>query len=225
MKNKVLKKKIMCYSSIAAGALAISAQAEAAVVYSGPQNIVHNTPNTTVWIDLNNDGTNDFGFYYDVLYYYSYTGFFLIRNNNNGHIEELSHLDPALLQTGYLIQPNLPTLHWDAENYDTLGTYYGSNTQGVFRGQTGYIGVRFQSDTCNGQNYHYGWIQFSLNNNATVGTIIDWAYEDTCQPIRAGDTGPQVAIPALTPAGIAVAAGLLSGVGVKALRKRKKEEA
>ncbi len=228
-KSKELKKKFMCYSSIAAGALAIAGQAEAAVVYSGLQNIVINTPNTSQLIDLNNDGTNDFGFRYVYSTTYfgnSNRGFDLVRINYNQHIDSYSHADPARLPGGYLIQPNLPNqpaFYWDTENNDTLGTYYGSSTMGVFRGQTGYIGVRFQSQTCNGSNYHYGWIQFSLNNNATSGTIIDWAYETNCnQPIQAGQQ--QVAVPAFTPAGIAVAAGLLSGAGIRALRKRKKEE-
>lgn len=224
MKKKELKKKIMCYSSIAAGALAIAGQAEAAVVYSGLQNIVHNTPNTTRWIDLNNDGINDFGF--RNIWYYD--GFFLVRYGYNLHIDSDLHEDPARLPAGYLIQPNLlnpQTFNWNGENYDTLGTVHNYNSMGVFRGQTGYIGVRFQSQTCMGSNYHYGWIQFSLNNNATVGTIIDWAYETNCnQSITAGNTGQQVAVPALTPAGIAVAAGLLSGAGIRALKKRKKEE-
>ena len=50
MKDGELKKKLISYSSLAAGALAMAGQAEAAVVYSGPKNIVVDASNPIVTI-------------------------------------------------------------------------------------------------------------------------------------------------------------------------------
>lgn len=222
MEKKELKKKIISYSSIAAGALAMASQAEAAVVYSGPQNIVVNASNPVGLIDIDNDGNTDFAVYnlYNIAHIIygngqiiqeplpPYTYPILVVNLPNGY-----NIDNTLGAGRYWIQA--PPVGVLDVNYPGTGGYYGN-----FIGKTGYIGVRFNA-TC---GTAYGWIQYRANNDATEGTIIDWAYEDTCQPIKAGDKGQQVAIPALTPAGIAIAAGLLSGVGIRALRKKKKEE-
>jgi hypothetical protein len=61
-----------------------------------------------------------------------------------------------------------------------------SSAPGNFLDQTGFIGVRFSISS----SYHYGWIQYKTNSDATVGTIIDWAYEDSPgTPIKTGDSG------------------------------------
>ncbi len=226
MKNKKLKKKVMCYSSIAAGALAIAGQAEAAVVYSGPQNIVVNASNPFASIDLDNNTVPDFVIFN---YYYNYNtiarAHIIFGNPYNSAFminEQVTTTSPPLMvvniPANYTVKSTLATgRQWFSVGI--LDAYYKGTGYGNFLGTTGYIGVRFNA-AC---GTAYGWIQYSSNNDATVGTIIDWAYENTCRPIRAGDKGQQVAVPAFTPAGIAVAAGLLSGAGLRALRKRKKE--
>jgi hypothetical protein len=229
MKDRELKKKLISYSSLAAGALAMAGQAEAAVVYSGPKNIVVDASNPIVTIDLDSNTVPDFAIFNRSYYINTTTpvqiqGHAIFGNPYNAFMinEQITTTSPPLLvvnlPNNYSVKYTLGTgRHWVFAGF--LDVYYNGNSYGNFIGTTGYIGVRFNA-AC---GTAYGWIQYSANSNATVGTIIDWAYEDTCQPIRAGDTGPQVAIPALTPAGIAVAAGLLSGAGIRALRKRKKE--
>ncbi|NWF97406.1 MAG: hypothetical protein HXY52_00510, partial [Nitrospirae bacterium] len=59
MKDRELKKKLISYSSLAAGALAMAGQAEASIVYSGPQNIVVDASNPFANIDLDNNTIPD----------------------------------------------------------------------------------------------------------------------------------------------------------------------
>ncbi|NWF97321.1 MAG: hypothetical protein HXY52_00055, partial [Nitrospirae bacterium] len=59
MRNKELTKKLINYSTIAAGALAMAGQAEASIVYSGPQNIVVDASNPFANIDLDNNTIPD----------------------------------------------------------------------------------------------------------------------------------------------------------------------
>jgi len=93
---------------------------------------------------------------------------------------------------------------------------------GNFKGTTGYLGVRFQSATCTGTNYHYGWIRFSAAADASQGTVIDWAYEDQCNtPILAGAGLPQqVTVPTLNQWGLLALVALLAGSGALAMRRR-----
>jgi len=58
------------------------------------------------------------------------------------------------------------------------GDFLGSN-------DGGYLGVKFEINSAT----HYGWIQYKANSDASVGTIIDWAYENTPdKAIKAGAT-------------------------------------
>jgi len=92
---------------------------------------------------------------------------------------------------------------------------------GNFKGTTGYLGVRFQSASCTGTNWHYGWIRFSAAADASQGTVIDWAYEDQCNtPILAGAGAPQVAVPTLNQWGVLALVALLAGSGAVAMRRR-----
>ena len=53
------------------------------------------------------------------------------------------------------------------------------------------------------------------------GTVIDWAYEDTCGSIPAGDRGaPLIPVPTLNQWGLLALVALLAGAGVMVLRKQ-----
>lgn len=61
-----------------------------------------------------------------------------------------------------------------------LGTDPGQFTIGDF----GYFA--FQLTTDNNDGPYYGWMQAIFTDASTVGSIVDWAYEDTGSPIAVG---------------------------------------
>ena len=92
----------------------------------------------------------------------------------------------------------------------------GVGKGGSFLGTTGYIGVRFADPTTPAQT-DYGWIEYAANDNATVGTIDSWAYDNSGAAVGAGEV-PE-------PTSLAVwALGALSAAGVAVLRRWKKED-
>ena len=122
-----------------------------------------------------------------------------------GVVNSYTYMAPARLPGNYTIQSALPatgTRQWmQAGSVYFLAArlqfYYGyyssagsttvtsnsSYSAGKFIGKKGYLGVRFQISG----NTHYGWIQFTADEDLKNGKILDWAYED--QPdtlIKAG---------------------------------------
>ncbi len=245
-----LKSRLKAYTALTAGALAVASQAEAAVQWSGLQNLTVDPTTSPVQVDLNNDGTVDFTFsaYSTGTTYTTILGGIYTTITNRvsiypatgaSWIDDSNNNDPARLSSGYQIRATLanPAFSWDNELWDTLASYRqvlynGSITSiwrdGNFVGQRGYIGVRFQSAQCNNGSYHYGWIHFEGAADASSGTVIEWAYEDQCDtPIVAGDTGQQAPAPTSVPTleewGALGMAALLAGAA--AMRLRKREEA
>lgn len=173
--------------------------AEAAIQYSGPQNLPINANNNYIALDIDGNGIYDFNFNFNS--FIDATQSFRSVNmapeiSGNGWIDVIEHGDPARLSVNYNVQtalPNTDLFAWDSPaNEDTLaGTSFGNtyDTFGDFNGQRGYIGVRFTSPACDNGNYHYGWIQFETTL-PPAGNIIDWAYESSCNtPILTGDLG------------------------------------
>ena len=236
-KKNSLEKRLKIYSAAAAGVLALAPSAEAAIHYSGPQNLTVDSSNPRI-IDLDGNGTNDFRFdhYYTVktdqgTFYYG-SIYIAPEAGGQGHIAGTMHNDPVRLPDNYLIGPNLINVYyyWDNPNYNTLnGTYFGStSTMGSFNNSRGYIGVRFHTDACQGTDYAYGWFQYEGNTGSTPGdysgTIIDWAYEGVCnRPIAAGQK-QSTAIPTINEWGAIVFTLLLGGIAARNLRKEKKDQ-
>jgi len=113
-------------------------------------------------------------------------------------------------------------LEWDSD-YNTLAG--NTSTGGNFNNTNGYIGVRFHSNACQGNNWHYGWIHFT--NAGTLDSTIDsWAYESTCNtqiPAGAQATVEPTSVPTLDQWGMLIMAGLLSGAAIYRMRKNQKE--
>jgi hypothetical protein len=221
-KKSELAAKIMAYGTSAASLLSVAQPASAAVVYSGAQNLSLTTSNVDV--DLNSDGTDDFRFdgYSSDGWSQSISGlngsFIAATTYINGN-----HSDPMNLAAGYNIQSALgSTQEWDSGSNTLAGS---GSSDGNFNNTSGYIGVRFHSNSCQGSNWHYGWIQFT-NNGRVDGTINDWAYEECCNtPIEAGQTsgGGCQQVPTLGEWGMMIMAGLLSGAAIYRLRKEQKK--
>lgn len=229
MKDKAKDKErfdkwLKAYSMAAAGALALAPAAEAAVIYgSGPLAVF---PGSAQTLDIDGDGNVDFmvdtytfgSFVYFVrLSSYGYSG--------SGHINEFTHNDPANLPTNYLIGPTLNGANfWDSNPREILNGSLTdqstpTSTMGNFNGATGLIGVMFNSSACG--NPTYAWIRYQGLTRLT-GTVIDWAYEDNCQPIMAGEM-PPADVPALDKWGALAMVALMSGAAAVALRRKERK--
>jgi len=268
-RDRSFEEKLRSYSRAAASALMVAPAAmsmmalmpgrvDAAVHYSGTQNLPVSSANKYQYLDLNSDGSLD-----AVFLFYPFTGTSTITyatSSNNirrydssnilgGYFQGvLENVITVTTRTGTATVPvirNLPPgysigsggaswysgmfLGVDARaafSTHTAGSgftpaYTITYDFGNFKGTTGYLGVRFQSASCTGTNWHYGWIRFSATADASQGTVIDWAYEDQCNtPILAGAGAPQVAVPTLNQWGVLALVALLAGSGAVAMRRR-----
>ncbi len=191
-KNKLkrtLDKELKIYSAVAAGVLALASPVEAAIHYSGLKCLSVN-PFVSQYINLNGDATIDFRFAYSNWFSSPNSwgkGPYFRGQNGAGHIwaDGWAYCTDAIrLASNYQIKPAPANLnyHWKANYWDSLnGTFTGrtNNCQGNFNNTTGFLGVRFHSTACQGTNYNYGWIRYR-GDTIVSGTIIDWAYQDTC---------------------------------------------
>lgn len=183
------------------GAILVPPPAEAAIVYSGMQEdkevkIVGGGVQTQT-VDLDGDGNVEFKFDLSFISASGSTDSFVqklavsaggtaqvIKSNNN----------PARLEGNYTVS-SLKVFEGVAS--DDLAA---SNTSvsGNFLNKQGFLGVKFEISN----ETHFGWIQYKANIDASIGTIIDWAYEDI--PDKAIKTGEKSSfnwtlfIPAIT---------------------------
>ncbi|MBN1277552.1 MAG: IPTL-CTERM sorting domain-containing protein [Deltaproteobacteria bacterium] len=234
-----LNRKLIDYSMIAGAALAVAHPAEAAVQYSGIQNL--NVSNSVETVDINGDGQIDFLFLnFHSAYSGTYNGYnYTYRYGENimypykGN-EFLYTLSTFTLSTTYQLpvvqimensQSAGPEANWNnffgILGFDLYYNYTGyiyDLQVGKFNGRMGYIGVKFDIDGAT----HYGWIQFRGAANCSAGTIIDWAYEDQADtPIHI--LGPSLTIPTLNEWGIIILMGLILMEGARRLKKREQE--
>ncbi len=200
--RSTLDKQLKLYSAVAAGVLAMAPPADAAVHYSGLKNLPVNS-STSQYVDLNGDGLDDFKFGY--AYWTSSPnswgrGPFFYGLYGAGHIWGSGTaycFDAIKFASNYQIKATLihPHFSWRTSYWDSLnGTFTGviGNCQGNFNNTTGFLGVRFHSSACYGGDFNYGWIRYHGDTQVSgvaSGTIMDWAYEDTCNvPIYSGET-------------------------------------
>ena len=170
MKNKILASRLAGYSATAAAMAAISANADAQIVYSGLQNLVVSM-NDTVAIDINNDGINDFSFMLD-----SITNKVAKIHNLDASNKWMGSSYVYALQKGNSIKGSSSS--YFRNNYSLLGATWlsGSKVHGYFPGHGNrYVGVNFMIGT----EVHPGWIKINIPNNVSQIKIIDWAYEQT----------------------------------------------
>ena len=223
-----LKKQLKVYSAAAAGVLALAPAADAAIHYSGNQNILVDSSNTPQNIDLNGDASVDFRFRYLENSQYPYRS---LRVTGQSGASVIRHNNPIRLPSNYQIKGNLPnpSFLW-GKGYELNGTTSG-NIYGYFNNATGFLGVRFHTTACpvGTGNWNYGWIRYqgtTVPNSLVSGTIIDWAYEDQCNtPIAAGaeQTKTTTSVPTLNQWGMIIFMLLPGGLAARKLQKQEKE--
>jgi hypothetical protein len=237
-KKDTFEKRLKVYSAAAAGVLAIAPTAEAAIHYSGLKNLPVNS-STSQNIDFNGSGPQfRIGYYSKTSIYYDIGIHGLtanaqhIKGAHTAGSQTFYNYIVLNLPSNYQIGSNLlnaPRAAWATEAvFDTLNGIFNGASDGNFPNATGYIGVRFNTPACQGSSFAYGWIHYrgttlTGTNHTVTGTIIDWAYEDNCQPIAAGASAT-VAIPTLNQWGMVVFTLLLGGIAARMLRKEGKEE-
>ncbi len=166
--------KLLLATSAAAtvGAILVPPPAEAAIVYSGVQDKVVSTGQAQQQVDFNGDGSVEFTFNLSATSApYTYSQKLAVTGTAAKVIENGGK--PARLGGNYTISSQRIFAAISSDDLAIGGT--SAATGGNFLDAQGYLGVTFEIDS----NIHYGWIQYKANNDASVGTIIDWAYEDT----------------------------------------------
>ncbi|GBE02596.1 MAG TPA: IPTL-CTERM sorting domain-containing protein [Nitrospirae bacterium] len=223
-KTAGFERRLRAYSAAAAGLLVLAPAADAAIRYSGPQSITVDSGNPLVFVDIDNDGTNDFA----IKYFMSSTTAYLKGHMIGGY----NSLNQVILTGSYPLVDNLPSQYLikSSLSFPRLWKYaglmdlvYGGSTYkieyGDFLGTKGCIGVRFQTSG----GTRYGWIGYGAAADAGQGTITGWAYEDTGAPIRACDTGLiTTTVPTLNQWGMMALIALLAGGAVTTLRRRER---
>ncbi|MCA9235174.1 MAG: PEP-CTERM sorting domain-containing protein [Planctomycetales bacterium] len=185
MKASVLLKhsRGAAYTMAAAAATgAIDAQAE--VIYSGPQDIAIGQF-ASQELNLDGDAYNDIllkNYIFDGGNYQGATVDFapgqLVGFSANG-IVYASALSPGSVIDGTTVGPSF---------YGSMA-YGANNPNGEFDNAVGaFLGLSFPINATN----HYGWVRVTIDNAAGTFVINDWAYEDQQGVgIQAGDTGVQ----------------------------------
>ena len=178
--------------------LLISTITTAQIIYTDPNPDINVSGNATHFVDINNDGLEDFKFLHED----TASGL-----NGNGLGVAIMHLDaeflggmPAQDPTHYypyklnyntMIDINANGNEWVTKHPDpdfvrVLNLQFNNNTYAglwVFGVTNEYLGIRIRIDGF----WHYGWIRLDVNATATQMLIKDWAYESIAgQGILAG---------------------------------------
>jgi hypothetical protein len=152
------------------GGMLIPPPAEAAIQYSGEKNWQVTKDDTSKKVDF--DGAGGVFTFKMTFAGTSYTQQLAVTGVEGKVINDTANGNPANLNVNYSISSNKSFAAFNTANLATNAS--SASNPGNFLGKQGYLGVTFES---NGSTY-YGWIQYKASSDATIGTIIDWAYED-----------------------------------------------
>ena len=214
------------YAAAAASGLATATSADAAINYSGPQNLSATMGRYIPAVDnipITMDGA-----------VFNFKAFW---NTYGGGVQMSAPGASILVSNGWAHGPGLPRLASGAKISNGAGNFghFGSAATVSWcvdfgpwpAGQPGFAGVKFQQ-----AGTHFGWIRLSWKSASGYPKqieAVDWAYNSVAgDPILAGDEGspgPSSAIP--EPSSAVTWLGLLASgsVGVLALRLRKRQRA
>ncbi len=214
------------YAAATASALALAGSAEAAVIYSGVQNItIQNNPGGAPTYDralIDLDGAFGDDVELGVSWYqYSrvsggqYGTYFFYTNLANARAQALpngagilqnSTFQARRLSFGQTISAGGAFFAGAALRLNYYSEYHTPVFPGSWPGSgSGFLGVQIQRD---GET-HYGWIRLELEDLSSAKdgpegvsdriTVVDWAYQSTADaPIQAGQTVPEPSTGALT---------------------------
>jgi hypothetical protein len=229
--DKTKLRRWATYAAVAGAAGAMETRVEAAVIYSGVQNLTAELLNPTLTsglsdqslnINLDGAGSNDIGMFVRRFQFITSSGY---SNAVSDHYARLNYGN----RRAAITYPNFPLNLPPGAPISAGGPWFTGpspllklNGAGNFpKGVAGLLGVRF----FNGPDTHFGWVRLQLDDVAAgIGlgpdkiTVIDWAYEGT-----SGATILAGAVPEPGTASLALLAG--GFMGVAAYRRRRKQEA
>src|SRR5262245_25288198 len=155
----------------------------------------------------------------------SFAGLYPPSCNNLAHLASVSRLE-----RGNLISSR-PFLHFRASGIlATNAVHCGEGDAGQFDGEgIGYIGFKFN----NGSGDQYGWVRIwmsrGMNNENENFHLIDYAYGDPGEPIRAGQISSNEMVPEegndIVPQEGSLGALALGAAGLLAWRNRRSQAA
>lgn len=166
-------------AAVAAGL--VPAAVEAAVVYSGLQDIPIPTTFEGVYIDI--DGVSSSGsptVGWDVNPFFggsviAYGDDFQAVSGGTSNTAPTLRLDPGTMVDGTLVYAASP---------GGSSTHMGAGPDGFAEGAESYFGFRF---TTNGsEGVFFGWVRLVVTANQPGGVVKDWAYDDSGAPIVVG---------------------------------------
>jgi hypothetical protein len=185
-KNSTLFRKLKAYSAMAGSFVAIAGTANGQAFYTDVDpDATFDENGTGYFIDLNNDGTNDFSIQFVQAtgtsqgIPYSYRGVFAKPYNGASVAASTSNLRiyDLALDAGEMINAGLA---WNNDASQTMGSLKAYPSGGSAILQYGnfvsvedkYLPLRFKISNVN----HYGWARFDVSENLLSFTIKDFAY-------------------------------------------------
>ena len=192
--GKALDKKLAAYVTVAtaAGVAMLAAPDAAAEIRYTPVHILV-ASGATYWIDLNHDGTNDFGLHRRQIF----GGSLLLAVPGDAGVNEVVKApdgrsdSAAALMVGAAIGPNQKFTSRTSYAYGGffMALVGSSGSQTFFKGPwkdqiNKYVGLKF---FVNGE-FHYGWARMTVTHDLKWTAVTGFAYEtEPNKPIRAGD--------------------------------------
>lgn len=157
--------------------LLFAASANAAVIYSGLQDIAIPTGFSGIYINLDTGATSGSTITgWDINPFFSGAG---LANSAAFQPARLAsgNLDPAIrLNLGDVVSSSLIYSSGFGGSGDPT-PHLGAAANQFQVGSEGYVGFRFTTDSAAGP--YYGWIRVAFTNNTSGGLIKDWAYDNT----------------------------------------------
>lgn len=193
-----LKERLSKYSLIAAGLIGSEEAISQSIIYTDEAPDIVSGVNEEYFLDMNNDGTDDFRIFQNQIFSSSFSTYSYYSIRNRVRVSPLTSANEVLgssypynLNAGTPISSGAPFSNSTSQSLASVsfgsysGSFWGPYSYGNWVGATEkFLGVRFDI----GGNTHYGWVRLSVSASGDEFTVLDYAYEATPgEPIDAGD--------------------------------------
>ena len=175
----------MKHSSLIPAALAIlaitSGASSAAVIYSGPQNVSVTNSFTSVYIDVDAlvaQSSETPGWDVDVFF----------GGEAFGNSPSFQPVRQTIANNSAIVRLYFGDVVDSTDIYASTAagstTHIGGSADQFASGADGYLGFRLIDNSSVGP--YYGWMKVNFSNTGDMGTIIEWAYDNTGSGISVG---------------------------------------